>query len=748
MPRKTRPGGGWPAIFYTIEKALDVGPWRLWKRMTSKNACKTCAVGMGAQMGGMVNEARRFPEVCKKSLQAQAADMKGAILPEFFDQHDIDSLLALTPKQAEDAGRLTFPLVCEPGHSHFQAISWETAMDIAASALREARPDNVAFYASGRSSNEAAFLLQCFARVYGTNHVMNCSYYCHQASGLALKMALGTGTATVTLDDVSLCDLAVLLGANPASNHPRMMTQLADLRKRGGKVIVVNPVRESGLEKFHVPSNAISLFFGTDIASLYVQPLAGGDVGLLVGVLKALVETGKTNRDFLDKYTQGSQAVIAYAEQTTWEDIVGNSGVERKEIEAMAAMIASASNVVFCWAMGLTHHTHGVDNVLALTNIALATGNVGRPGAGLLPLRGHSNVQGIGSVGFTPALQDGVRAALERAYSKEFPTAAGHDTYSMMEAAESGEVQALIALGGNLWGSNPDSDWAARALRKITTVVYLSTKLNPGHFHGRGQTTLILPVFARDEEPQSTTQESMFNFVRLSDGGPPNMSGQMRAESSVICDLAVRTLGTEPVDWSRLRSHREIRRLIAEVIPGWQEIGTIDDTGREFTVPGRIYHTPQFNTESSRAQMIRTPLPVFEHDGLRLITIRSEGQFNTVVYESHDLYRGMPHRHCILISAEDGAELGLKDGQRVTVRGEAGKLDNIEVVLGKIKPGVVAMFYPESNVLIRGNVDARSKTPAFKSAPVWIQSSSNTDARDVLKPAPRVMFPAESGWRC
>ncbi|HEY9869153.1 MAG TPA: FdhF/YdeP family oxidoreductase [Candidatus Obscuribacterales bacterium] len=722
--RKTRAGGGWPAILYTLAKAIEVGPWRLWTRMRSRNACKTCAVGMGGQLGGMVNEAGRFPEVCKKSLQAQAADMKGAILPDFFERHDLESLTRFTPKQAEDAGRLTFPLVLERGQSHFKPITWPAAMNLAARALRESQPQQVAFYSSGRSSNEAAFLLQCFARVYGTNHVMNCSYYCHQASGVALKMTFGSGTATVTLEDVSKCDLVVLAGTNPASNHPRMMTQLAELRERGGQVIVVNPVREPGLERFHVPSKVKSLLFGSDIASCYVQPLAGGDVALFVGILKALVESGGINRKFLENHTSGYEAVLADARNAAWEDICRSSGVGRDEIERIAAMIARAKSAIFCWAMGLTHHAHGTDNVLALCNIALATGNVGRPGAGLLPLRGHSNVQGVGSVGFTPALQEGVRSALERSLGKPLPDTPGYDTYAMVEAADRGEIETLIALGGNLWGSNPDSEWAARALRKIDTVVYLSTKLNQGHFHGRGQTTLILPVLARDEEPQSTTQESMFNFVRLSDGGPPNLRGQMRAESEVLCELATMVLGSEPVDWRRFVNHKEIRKLIAEVIPGWQEIANIDETRREFTIQGRIYHQAQFNTPDGRAQMHRTPLPVFQHDGLRLITLRSEGQFNTVVYEPYDLYRGIPHRHCLLMSMEDAGMLNVSDGQRVTVRGEAGKLENIEVVIGNIRPGVVAMFYPESNVLIKGNVDPRSRTPAFKSAPVWIERSS------------------------
>ncbi|HEY9792875.1 MAG TPA: FdhF/YdeP family oxidoreductase [Candidatus Obscuribacterales bacterium] len=719
--RQRHPGGGWPAIFYTLGKALEVGPWRLWKRMRSRNACKTCAVGMGGQSGGMVNEAGHFPEVCKKSLQAQAADMKGAIDVDFFDRNDIDALRRLTPKQAEDAGRLTFPVVYDHASRKFKPISWDSAYATIGDALKKTTPERAAFYASGRSSNEAAFLLQSFARVYGSNHVMNCTYYCHQASGVGLKMAFGTGTATINLDDVDRCDLVVLLGANPASNHPRLMTVLHDLRKRGGHVIVVNPVRESGLEKFHVPSKVGSLLFGTEISSFYVQPLNGGDVGLLVGVLKSLAEKNQVDNDFLRNYTTGWEAAIADAQNTSWQKIELNSGVTRADIEKMAAMIGDAKSVVFAWAMGLTHHAWGVDNILALSNVALATGNIGRPGAGLLPIRGHSNVQGVGSVGFAPALQDAVRTSLERLYKKEMPTSGGLDTWGMMDAAGKGNIDFLFALGGNLWGSNPDLTWATACMENIKTTVYLSTKLNPGHFQALGQTTLILPVLARDEEPQPTTQESMFNFVRLSDGGTVNMPGQMKAESEVICEIANRVLGNSPVDWNILRSHKQVRKLIAEAIPGWQEISTIDETKREFTITGRVFHQPKFPTPDGKAAMHRTPLTEFKHDGLRLITLRSEGQFNTVVYEEHDFYRGIPHRFCLLISSEDARRLQMSDGERITVRGEAGSLDNIELVVGKIRPGVVAMFYPEANVLIKANIDPRSKTPAFKSAPVWLE---------------------------
>jgi molybdopterin-dependent oxidoreductase alpha subunit len=535
-----------------------------------------------------------------------------------------------------------------------------------------------------------------------------------------MKMAFGTGTAMVTLDDLTKADLVFLIGANPASNHPRLMTQLANLRARGGHVIVVNPIIESGLEKFHVPSQVKSLFLGTKIASLYVQPLAGGDVGFLVGVLKALIESKSLKEDFLKANAENVEETMENARATTWDAIVANSGVDRAIIEKTAQLLAQSRGTIFAWAMGLTHHEWGVDNILALANVAIATANVGREGAGMMPIRGHSNVQGVGSVGFAPELQEAVRTALEKVYGTALPKTPGYDTHSMMAAAEEGKVDVLIALGGNLWGSNPDLDWASRSMQRIKTTIYLSTKLNPGHFNGRAGTTFILPVLARDEEPQMTTQESMFNYVRLSEGGESNVKGQMRAESEVICDLANRVLGTSPVDWNRLRDHKEVRKLISEVIPGWEMISAMDETNKEFTIRGRIFHQAKFKTPSGKAIMHKTPLPK-SADGLRLVTLRSEGQFNTVVYEEPDIYRGMPHRHCILLSQADAEKMKLSDGQRVKVRGEAGTLDKIEVVIGKIRPGVAAMFYPESNVLIKSRLDPRSKTPAFKCAPVWIE---------------------------
>lgn len=723
MARKTKPGGGFQAINYTINKAMEVGPLKLWERMRSQNACKTCALGMGGMKGGMVNEAGHFPEVCKKSLQAQSADMYEALPGDFFEDKNLDYLKSLTPKKAEDAGRISYPFILREGADKFEKISWDEALDTISKRLKKTKSDRSAFYASGRSSNEAAFLLQTFARVFGTNNVMNCSYYCHQASGVGLKMAFGTGTATVELDDISKADLVFIVGANPASNHPRLMTQLANLKERGGKVIIINPLFETGLDVFHVPSKVKSMLFGTKISSLYIQPNAGGDVVLFLGILKSLIEKNGVDRSFMEEHATDFEAALEQANSTSWEQIVDLSGVDKATIEKTADMIKEAKSTIFAWAMGITHHKHGVDNVLSIANLAIATGNVGRAGAGMMPIRGHSNVQGVGSIGFTPALQTAIKESLEKIYEIKLPDSDGYDTHAMMEAARHNKLDFLFNLGGNLWGSNPDLTWASDCMSKIDTIVYLSTKLNPGHFHGRGKTTIILPVFARDEEPQATTQESMFNFVRMSKGGYPNVGGLLRSESDIICDIAARVLGTEPVNWKEMKDLKHVRSIIAKTIPGWQEIANIDETGKEFTIQGRIFHSPTFKTKSGKAIMHVTRLPE-KPVGLSLMTIRSEGQFNTVVYEENDIYRGIPHRFCILLSQEDADNIGIEDGQRVKVIGEAGSMDNIEAVVGNIKTGTVAMFYPESNILIKANVDPRSKTPAFKCAPVRIEAKN------------------------
>ncbi len=715
--------GGFKAIAYVFRKGREAGSiLELYRRLRSRNTCKTCALGMGGQAGGMINEAGHFPSVCKKSIQAQAGDMAGVIEESYFRATPIAALARLTSAECERLGRLQFPVVADPGGTHFRRVSWEEALDRAGASLKEASPEQVFFYSSGRSSNEAAFLLQLIARAFGTPNIHNCSYYCHAASGVALGQIMGSGTASVTLDDLAEADLALVAGANPASNHPRLITELMKLKRRGGRVIVVNPLRELGLVRFRVPSDVRSLLFGSDISDLYLMPHVGGDVAVFKALLKGVIEAGGVDREFVTSFTGGWDEVEADARAASWDSLVDASGLSRADIDRAVALLAGAKRGLMLWAMGLTHHVHGVDNVLALGNLALARGWLGKPGAGLVPIRGHSNVQGVGTCGVSPNVKEAFAAKLEEIYGIQVPRQPGQDTYASMRAAEDGRVRAAVLLGGNLFASNPDREWAAAALRKISCSISVTTKLNEGHVHGRGQTALILPALARDEESQSTTQESMFNFVRLSEGGTPAVPGEQRSEVEILAALAERILPAGKFDWASLKSHAALREAMAQVIPGLGEIAEIGRTKKEFYIRGRTFHAPEFATADGMARFTVTPLPElpFRSGEFRLMTLRSEGQFNTVVYEEEDLYRGNKHRNVVMLAAADATRLGIREGQNVWVETETGKLE-VEAAIVDIRAGSLAMYYPEANALVPRQLDPRSKTPAFKSVPARIR---------------------------
>jgi len=723
--KKPKSGGGWHAIAYAWRKSREAGGvWRMWKAMRTKNACKTCAVGMGGQLGGMVNEAGRHFELCKKSLQAMAADMQGAISSQFWSTYSVQQLQAFTPRELESCGRLVEPVLYERPGDYYRPITWDEAFERIAWRLRSLSPDEAFFYFSGRSSNEAGFLLQLFARLYGTNNVNNCSYYCHQASGVGLTSVVGSGTATIVLEDLEQADLVFVIGGNPASNHPRLMRSLMEVRRRGGKVIVINPVRETGMVNFRIPSDVRSLLFGTEIASLYVQPHIGGDLALLYGIAKRIDEMGAVDQTFLREHCQGWPELQAHLQSLSWSEIHERSGVGQSEIDQIAECYAAAKSTVFSWTMGITHHAHGVQNVQAIGNLALMRAMVGRPGTGLLPIRGHSNVQGIGSMGVTPQLKQAVFQRLEEHFQVQLPTTPGMDTMGCMEAAAAGTAKLGICLGGNLYGSNPDATFARTALENLQTLVYLSTTLNTGHAYGLADETIILPVLARDEEPQPTTQESMFNYVRMSDGGKPRHTGP-RAEVAVIARLARDVLGPGPIDWQQMEDHQRIREAIAKIVPGFEALGQIDKTRQEFQIDGRTFHAPRFATPSGKANLHVHSLPELagEDGQLRLMTVRSEGQFNTVVYEEEDYYRGQERRDVILLHPDDIARLGLKPDQRVTVRSVAGEMNGILVrPFDDIRAGNALMYYPEANVLVPRSLDPQSKTPAFKCVLVTLEA--------------------------
>jgi molybdopterin-dependent oxidoreductase alpha subunit len=723
-------GGGWQAVRYTFRKAWEAGGFlRFYRALRSKNACKTCALGMGGQHGGMVNERGNFPEVCKKSIQAMAADMQPAITADFWAKHSIAQMSRWSPRQLETSGRLIQPIIYEQGARHYRPLTWNEAFERIDKKLKAIRPDESFWYFSGRSSNEAGFLLQLMARLYGTNNVNNCSYFCHQASGVGLSSTLGTGTATIVLDDLEKSDLVFVIGGNPPSNHPRLMTTLMHLRRRGGKVIVINPVRELGLVRFKVPSDPWSLFFGTKIATHFVQPHIGGDLALLTGLAKAVVEMGKHDPDYLIAHTNGLEEYLSRLANASWDEIVAKSGVDEATIRELATVYSNSQAAVFTWTMGITHHAHGVENVQAIVNLALMRGMIGKEGAGVLPIRGHSNVQGIGSVGVTPKLKDDLFKNLTENFGVRLPTTAGLDTLACIERAREGQLKFGFCLGGNLFGSAPDADYTRGALENLDMLVMLNTTLNTGHANGLARETIVLPVLARDEEPEPTTQESMFNYVRLSDGGPRRLPGP-RSEVQVIAEIGRRYFGSQaqPVDWDEMQQTNTIRHWISKVVPGYGQIADIAQNKKEFQIEGRTFHGAKFKTKDGRANLFSHLLPPLAGSGdeLRLMTVRSEGQFNTVVYEDYDLYRNQERRDVILLNPSDMERLQLVENEPVTVRSATGYLENILVrPFPDIRSGNALMYYPESNVLISRTIDPQSRTPAFKCVLVTLEKVSS-----------------------
>ncbi|MFM6183031.1 MAG: FdhF/YdeP family oxidoreductase, partial [Dolichospermum sp.] len=668
----SHPGGGLPIIQYWVEKTLSPQGLQLWQTLNHKSTCLSCAWGTGGQKGGFVNEAGEYLQRCAKSVEAIAAELQPGIKPDFFQKYNISELQELTSQECDNLGRLNYPLILESGSSHYQRISWEEVYQIAKPAF-SLTPATIASYSSGRSSNEAAYLLQLLMRSLGSNNLADCSDLCHAPSTVGLKKVFGSGTSMVSLESLQHSDCVVLIGSNAPANHPRLMNELIKLRDRGGKVIIINPQIEIGLVKFASPAFPIKslLTGGSDISSLYLQPIPGSDVALFLGLQKSLIAQNLIKIEYLKSSTQNWQQILDYANNISWDDITKTCGLSQEEITATAYIIGKSERVVFAWAMGITQQTNGVNNVLSIANTALITGNAGKIGAGTMPIRGHSNVQGFGSMGVTVNLHEEIKQALSKLLGKPLNETPGYHTRDLIAAAELGKINTLFCLGGNLYAANPDLSQAKRALSQIETIFYVATKPNLGHFHGLGkEQTLILPVFNRFENPHRTTTESGNNFVRLNDAGKSHLqpdNSDLISEVELITEIAHRLHDEHPINWRKLQDTVYVRELIAKTIPGYEKIGQIDQTQAEFTITGRIFDEPKFPTFDGKARMFVTPLPQLtlpdksafgveeNQPGIVLIlgTGRGYGQHNTVVYRSADKYRNMPHRHCILMNSLD-----------------------------------------------------------------------------------------------
>jgi molybdopterin-dependent oxidoreductase alpha subunit len=720
---KLKTPGGTQSIHYVARAAQSIGAKRLIETVRSKNTCKSCAFGTGGQRGGLHNESASRIEICKKNIQAHLADLQPAIPLSRFENTSLETLSTYTGQALEQLGRLTVPLYKRATDTHFSPIGYSKAIKLAAEAFKKARPERAFFYASGRSSNEAGFVMQLFARLFGTNHVNNCSYYCHQASGVGLQESIGTGTATVRYEDLHKADCIMVFGANPASNHPRFVKVLMKCRRRGGSVVVINPVKEYGLVKFSVPSDPRSLLSGgNDISSLYIQPNIGGDIALIKGIAKSLLQNNAIDEQFITQYTDGFDAFIKDIEKTGWDEIEQHAGIAKDSIEQVAQLYARSEKAILAWGMGLTQHQFGVGNIQYIVNLALLRGMIGKKGAGLLPLRGHSNIQGMGSMGVTPALKAKVFEQLSNNLSLNLPTVKGLDTLACLEAAHQGNMDLAFMLGGNLYGASPNANWTKAALDNIPLKIYLTPTLNAGHVNGTAGDLLIFPVRVRDEEQQATTQESMFNYIRMSDGQIERHPTLM-SEVDIVVDIASQVVDKRSLDFSSFKQHKNIRQAIAAVIPGFDAMENMDETKAEFQIDGRTLYSPQFATANGKARFSVHPhqrtqgLP---DNHFMMMTGRSEGQFNTIVFEEEDPYRGQTERWIVMMNATDMQRLNLTEGMLVTLRNATGRMSGVKVRAFDIRKGCILTYYPEANVLVPNTTDPQSRTPAFKSVLVEI----------------------------
>ncbi|MGW9713843.1 FdhF/YdeP family oxidoreductase [Streptomyces albidoflavus] len=640
----------------------------------------------------------------------------------FFREHSIAELDAKSDYWLNQQGRLTEPMVKRPGATHYETVGWDEAFGILADELRSlASPDEALFYTSGRLNNEAAFLLQLFARAYGTNNLPDCSNMCHESSGSALGETLGIGKGSVSLDDIHEADLVFVVGQNPGTNHPRMLSALEETKRNGGQVVAVNTLPEAGLMRFKHPQKARGVIGrGTEIADQFLHIRAGGDLALFQALnlllLEAEDEAPGTVLDhaFIASDTTGFEAFAEHARKTRWEDVLEATGLTREEIEEVHRRVLAGRKVIVCWAMGLTQQKHGVPSIREIVNFLLLRGSIGRPGAGVCPVRGHSNVQGDRTMGVWERMPQEFLDALGREFSFTPPAHHGLDAVDSIRAMRDGRASFFLGVAGNFVRATPDSEVTEAALRRCRLTAQISTKLNRSHTVC-GETALILPTLGRSDRDvqegglQFYTVEDSMSEVHASRGRLAPASPHLLSEVAIISRLARRTLGDEPaIPWEEFeRDYGTIRDGISRVVPGFEEFNARVDRPGGFTLPNPVnqgvYPTPSGKAVFTRNEftMLRAP-----EGHLILQTLRSHDQWNTVPYAMNDRYRGIHNaRRVVLVNPADLAALGLADRDLVDLVGvwEDGRerrAPAFRVVSYPTSPGSAAAYYPETNVLV------------------------------------------------
>jgi molybdopterin-dependent oxidoreductase alpha subunit len=634
----------------------------------------------------------------------------------------------------------------KPGASHYEPISWEDAFSMIGRELNALpSPNEAVFYTSGKTSNEAAFLYQLFARQFGTNNLPDCSNMCHESSGWALRETLGTGKSTVTLEDLEGTDCIVVIGQNPGTNHPRMLSSLQAAKRRGAKILAINPLREVGLLRFKHPQELLHLLgSGTELADQYLQVRINGDVALLKGIMKAMLEQEAAapgtivDSAFIRQYCSGFEELTRHLGSEEWGLIVEQSGLSHTEIHGAASMLSKAKTTVVCWAMGLTQHKNAVDNIREIVNLLLLRGNIGKPNAGALCVRGHSNVQGDRTMGIWEQMEDSFLDALGREFNLEPPRQHGWSTVESIQAMRAGKVGVFVSLGGNFLSASPDTHRVAEGLRNCKLTVVISTKLNRTHLV-TGNAALILPCVSRTEKdiqasgPQFTTVENTVSFVSASTGQFDPASAMLRSEIAIISGIAQSTLQhRSSVDWAGFTANYDgIRDSIARVVPGFE------DFNRRVRAGGFYAPVPPkdrvFPTKTGKAMFtVNAIRPVaLEPDQLLLMTIRTHDQFNTVIYGLDDRYRGVfGGRRIVFMNADDMQEAGFVTKQLVDItshfEGVQRTVRGFQVISYDIPRRSAAAYYPETNPLVPlENFADVSQTPASKSIVVTFQASAN-----------------------
>jgi len=684
---------------------------------------------------------RHHAEFCEngaKAVAEEATRLRAG--PDLFEQWSVADMAAQSDHWLGKRGRLTHPLHLAPGATHYRAISWDDAYGLIARELgRLASPDEAAFYTSGRTSNEAAFVYQAFVRAFGTNNLPDCSNMCHESSGVALTQTIGIGTGSVSLEDVESADLLLVVGQNPGTNHPRMLSSLEVAKRRGARIVSVNPLREAGLARFHNPQTPRGIAGrGTQLADLHLQVRVNGDLALFQAVNRLLLDAGAVDRAFVDEYCDGFDALRGHLGRLSWPDVLAATGLQRSQFERLAELAASSQRTIVCWAMGLTQHRNAVATIREVVNFLLLRGMIGKPGAGLCPVRGHSNVQGDRTMGIserpTAAFLDGI----ERTLGFPMPRAHGTDVVETIRGMRDGRIKVFMAVGGNFLSAAPDTGATAQALRGCRLTVHVATKPNRSHLTC-GEQALLLPTLGRTERDvrggreQVVTVEDSMSAVHASRGTLAPASAQLRSEVAIVCELAERVLGDRvPVGWTALaEDYDRIRDLIAAAIPGFADFNARRDTG--FVLPHPPRDERRFQTPSGRAQLTANELDVLQVPAGRLLlqTMRSHDQYNTTIYGLNDRYRGITAgRRVVLVNAADLAELGIADGAIVDIVGEAA--DGVERRAARFRTvaydtprGCAAAYYPETNALVPlDSVADESGTPASKSVVVRLEPAS------------------------